>query len=178
MSSVIVLDACCLINLYAADLIGAVDWESTPLVVTPVIRHDETLFLREEHDGVWGKVSLDLGPDIQSGALSEVDRLNPEEVDMKVRFAMQVDDGEAESLAVAYHRGWQLATDDRLAISLAESLDVPVLSTPGLLKAWATGAGVDATDLAGCVAAIERRARYWPGSGHPQYEWWMSVREA
>jgi predicted nucleic acid-binding protein len=53
-----------------------------------------------------------------------------------VNFATEVDDGEAQSLAIAKHRGFVFLTDDRKAVKVAQRPDVAVrtTSTPNILQ--------------------------------------------
>jgi hypothetical protein len=141
MSDIVVLDACCLINLSAADALDTwlgdigLNWMLPEAVV------DEALFLRCASSGFSdhskpesaesAREPILLEQHIQNGLLTVIRPETEEEVVAYVTFAHELDDGEAMALAIAQTRGWQLATDDRKAIRLAGEAGVPVLTTTG-----------------------------------------------
>lgn len=61
-----------------------------------------------------------------------------QEIEDYVNFANEVDDGEAQALAIAKHRSFMLVTDDRKAVKVAQRPDVAVrtTSTPNILQSW------------------------------------------
>lgn len=46
---------------------------------------------------------------------------------------MLVDEGEAEAIALAYERGFQIILDDRQARSVAKNLGISIIGTVGVL---------------------------------------------
>ncbi len=95
-----------------------------------------------------------------------------------VSFAVEMDDGEAASAALAVHRAGTLITDDRKARSVLtrDTPDTPLLTTSQLLKDWAGRARPDPRDLAQALLDIEDRARFRPGRHDPEVAWWQSAR--
>ncbi|MFN0096171.1 MAG: hypothetical protein ACKVVT_15525 [Dehalococcoidia bacterium] len=98
-----------------------------------------------------------------------------EEIVSMVRFARELDDGEAECGAVAQHRGILLATDDRKARRILGEAGVPLTDTPELLKLWATVSGIDGAMVSEVLVAVQRGARFRPRPEHPLYEWWARL---
>lgn len=101
---------------------------------------------------------IDLGPYID-GALTKT-ALSREEIRLFVHLARQVDDGEAQVLAVCANRSLAVATDDRKAQRVATEMGLTVTTTPELVMAWA--ADVQPPSVAAAIADIEWRARFRP----------------
>jgi len=171
----IVIDACCVINLAAAD---AFDTWLPRLRAKWMIPHavvEEALFLRafDEH-GEPGREPIDLGRFIARAMLEVVAPESDEELAAYVAYARDLDDGEAMALSLAESRGWILATDDRRALILAESASVPVLGTPELLRRWVDTEAPEPQLVAETLLQIKQRARYLPGVRSPLFDWWMA----
>lgn len=175
----IIIDACCVINLAAADAFETwlprlgLQWMVPQAVV------DEALFLRvlDEH-GDPGRELIDLGRFIACGLLDVVVPESDDELAAYVAYAIDLDDGEAMALCLAKSRGWTLATDDRRALVLAESASVPVLGTPDILKRWVDSETPDPPLIAETLFRIKQRARYLPGPRSPLFDWWMAYLPA
>lgn len=91
--------------------------------------------------------------------------VSEEERDQFVRFARHLDDGEAQTCALAVvHRG-TVATDDKKALRLLEREGVAALQTPQLLHAWANHSGADAALVTTTLRCIETLASFRPGRG-------------
>jgi hypothetical protein len=183
MSDLVVLDVCCLINLAAADArdtwLGALGlrWMLPEAVLV------EALFLRRS-----GKPAADHGDSnivdptrepimldshLAPGLLTVVRPETEVELAGYVALASELDDGEAMALAIARHRGWHLATDDRKAIRLAGEAGLPVLTTPAVLKRWVDRLSPSAGEIGGALIAIRDRARFLPIGRDPLCDWWM-----
>lgn len=80
-----------------------------------------------------------LQPFIEQGLIRVVSPDTEVEENAFVNFAVELDDGEAVTGAIAMHRYWGIATDDRKArrIFARTSPHVQLLSTPELIKHWA-----------------------------------------
>lgn len=93
-----------------------------------------------------------------------------------VRFAADLDDGEAPVCALALAHGGGVATDDRKArrVLNREAPQVLTVQTPELLYDWALLAEAPAPEIARVLRSIERRARFRPRRGVPRFEWWSS----
>jgi predicted nucleic acid-binding protein len=91
-----------------------------------------------------------------------------------IEIAIDLDDGEAESIAIAEARSYALATDDRKArnIIVGQSLKIELWSTCELLRRWQNECSILDEDLGGILANISRFAKYRPKCGHPDFDWW------
>jgi hypothetical protein len=137
----------------------------------------EVLYLRPlpEEDPQGKLVPVDLSPLFTAGLLQEVTLTAAEEA-LFVRYAQEVDDGEARTAAVAISRGLRVVTDDRAALRLLRGLEPPppVVTTPEWLKLWAEVGEVPAEAVGGVLRRVELCARYRPRRLHPLHDWWNS----
>lgn len=177
----VILDACCLINLYASgqldDILTSI---SKPVFVAQYVWKNEALTvngasaletaLREE--------AIDLKLLIDGGLLKLADLETEEEEALFVSFAASLDDGEAITGAIAAARDWCLATDDKRArnVLVSQVPAVQLLSSPELVKQWADGTGADAETIRGVLHRIERHGHYTPPASHPLYLWWRNYQ--
>ena len=115
---VLLLDASCLLNLYATDRIleiaAALPWQ---LAVVDYVLEQEALYVRtigayEEQEET---VPVDLSPLIDEGLILVVRMETPSEEASFVELAAVLDDGEAVTGAIALSRGHMVAIDDRKA---------------------------------------------------------------
>lgn len=170
----IVVDACCLINLAAADALSTWLPQLGLTFALPRVVVDEALFLRTWNDqDEPSREAIDLQPHIDSGLFDVVAPVGALEIAAFVGHARQLDDGEAMALAIAESRGWTLATDDRKAMAVASASGVVVCGTAGLVRRWVDIHAVDAQELAATLLRIKQRARYLPGVRDPLFDWWM-----
>ncbi len=170
----IVIDACCLINLAAADAFSAWLPQLGLTWMLPQAVADEALFLRACNDqGEPIREPIDLKPHLDSGLFQRVAPEGPAEMAAFVAHARVLDDSEAMALAIAQSRGWMLATDDRKAITVACSVQVAVCGTAELIKCWADTADVTDLTIGETLLRIKRRARYIPNVRDPLCDWWM-----
>jgi predicted nucleic acid-binding protein len=85
-----------------------------------------------------------------------------------------VDDGEAATIALAVHRGLQLATDDRKARKLCTGLDIPEpRRTLALLRAYADALTLRPDQLRDLLINIRDRASFQPPRSDPDHKWWQ-----
>ena len=90
-----------------------------------------------------------------------------------------MDDGEAATGAIAIHRNWAIATDDRQYRSVfkREAPHIQLISTPELVKHWVDNAHPKADIVSQVLKDIETRANYWVRVKDPLFDWWqMSQR--
>lgn len=171
----IVVDACCLINLFATGelrerltLIGG-----TWYIPTAVLA--ETLYLHiEQADGTIDKSPLDLQSFVDDGILLSCSAEAGQELDLYVDLAMRLDDGEAMALAIAKIRRWTFSTDDRKAKRIAGELSVTVLTTPQIMQRWADSATPSAAELRATLRRIESLASFFPSANDPLHAWWRA----
>lgn len=166
------VDACGAINL-AALLDLRTEAQQLPfelLVVQQVA--DEAMFLLEVVDGEYVRVPINLGT-------IRVTELEDGDLELYVRLARGLDDGEAATLAFAYGRQIAVLTDDRKAVRIAGELDpcVPIIGTPELARRWASAGSVAPHDLMRRLVAVESLASFRPRSQDPNFEWWRSITD-
>jgi predicted nucleic acid-binding protein len=171
-----IIDCCSLINLHAG-WGGLTEMKALGLsiyVAEAVL--SEAQFVGEfQPDGSITKVPIDFA---RLRAAQLVDSVKPDseaEVADYVEFSMELDDGEAQSLAIAKHRGFTLLTDDRKAMRIASlpEVGVTVLTTPEVLRQWSE---IDALNLARTpevLSRIQALARFSPRKDSPGAEWWQ-----
>ena len=84
-------------------------------------------------------LSINLRPLVAQGLIRAVSPDSETEENSFVNFAAELDDGEAVTGAIAMHRNWGIATDDRKArrVFARTNPHVQLLSTPELIKHWA-----------------------------------------
>lgn len=181
----IILDACCIINLYASghftEILEAIP---TSVTVATYVQEKETLKIRSsspaEHGMPRRTEQIDLQPAINRGLLLSVSPESEAENATYAEFLDFVDIGEAITGAIAVHRNWAIGSDDRQALSLfaKTASHLQVLSTLDLLKYW-----VDATDLPTHLAQaalqnVRVRGRYEPYARHALRYWWKTILES
>ena len=194
----VALDACCLINLCAAGRILCAGSSSVPgqrggrrgaaaserpgfglglnlHVPSKVI--EETLYILQpdvEDASRLVKSPIDLEHLMAAGFLHRCDFEGQEEVELFVRMAIRLGDGEAACFAIAAKRGWTLATDDRLARRFAADSGSPVITTPELVRLWAENTNVSDEETVTVLQNIQKFAYFTPRANAPEYGWWIS----
>ena len=169
----VVIDACCMINLYAAG-----DLRTRLLTLgkkwyVPSVVVNESLYIHQvQFDGTTIKIAIELQSLIDDGTVHSCDPTEGAELDCYVDFATQIDDGEAMALAIAKSRGWTVATDDRKAIRLAGEHSISVLTTPDLMKSWADSTHAGPDELRQALHHIEQLAAFSPSARDHLHKWW------
>jgi predicted nucleic acid-binding protein len=175
MASIVIQDACVLINLLASgrfeDIAGGCGLR---FAVASVVSQ-EAMYLRNDEAGEL--MLIDLKPLIKKRLLETLTAQSDHEKLRYIELASKLDDGEAESIAIAEARHFALATDDRKARNLiqSEGLKIELWSTCSLLKLWQTKCAISNNDLRGVLITIYQRAKYRPKPGHPDHEWWVKM---
>lgn len=147
MSS-LAIDACCLLNLIAAGNI--LHENSTKLgfsIFVPKVVAKESIYILEPDEDQSGQlVRQEVGMNryVDRKLVSYCDIEGSVEAELYVKFAVQLDDGEAACLAIAKSRSWIMATDDRVARRMATEQSVKVLGTPEIVRAWAQSGAAQA----------------------------------
>jgi len=186
----IFLDACCLINLFATgraeEILAALPHRfavaryvvEEEILEIGVEEADEVAASEDERESLHPLLAELVG----KGTLEKHDVASPEEEAELVRFAAELDDGEAHTCALALVRGARVATDDRKAIRVFGSAwkrqgreGDPVLRTSELLFAWARGHGLGDPEIGPIVRAIARRASFFPPRDDPHFDRWMAL---
>jgi hypothetical protein len=174
---VVILDACVLINLLASGRAEAILSDDQYRFAVCSIVKRESVSLRSV-DSAAPPEEVILDPFCESGCLDVLEPSGGEEETLYVDYAVQVDDGEAMSLALAHSRGLLLATDDRKArrLFLEELGDAArLLTTAAILKAWAKKSRVAGQDLRGVLVRVTQRGRFFPPADDPDYDWWSDA---
>jgi predicted nucleic acid-binding protein len=149
------------------------------VVVTEVVRERELLTLQRLTDENSEDV-IQFETAITKGLLSVVDFNSESEEETFVNYVFELgDDGESATCAIAVHRGWAIATDDKKAISFfqREASHLQILSTLAIVKHWSETRKIPSATLRSALAAIRTRGRYGPHRNHPLLPWWESMME-
>lgn len=177
MSSVrsdLALDADVLMNLLASDHLSDVLAANGSRGLLCPRTEAEVIYLNPRTLGSPPE-AVDLVPYITSGILVRA-VLDAAETATYVQLAAEVDDGEAQVLAVGLHRRLGVATDDRRARRIAARLGVVLLGTPELVVAWANDPRTLAADVSAAIVEIEIRARYRPRVADPNRTAWDALK--
>jgi hypothetical protein len=137
----------------------------------------ESIYLRAP-DANAPPEDVKLDPFVKSKCLTVYALSGDMEQTLYIDYAVDLDDGEAMSLALAFSRGFSMATDDRKArrIFLEEIRDASrLLSTAQILKAWSQKAGLSTGELKKLLLEVSRRGRFSPRPGDPDFSWWSKA---
>jgi predicted nucleic acid-binding protein len=175
MASIVIQDACVLINLLASGRFDDIANGCGFRFAIASIVAQEALFLRNANSGK--PEQIDLQPIIERDILevltveSEVEKLR------YIDMTLDLDDGEAESIAIAETRSFALATDDKKARNIIQrrGLKIELWSTCGLLRYWQSKCSISDNDLGRVLINISSRAKYHPKFGHLDFEWWTKL---
>ena len=180
-TGVLILDASCLLNLYATgtgrliEIAAALPWR---LAVVDYVMDREALYVRTtganaEED----TVPVDLSPLIDAGLLMVLRLENPREQGSFVELAALLDDGEAVTGAIALNRGHAVAIDDRKARRVLgeHAPGMRLVSTLELMRQWSESVPVQ--EVSDALRAMQHKARYIPGQRDPLYSWWRDMME-
>ena len=176
----LLLDASCLLNLYATgrlrEIAAALPYH---LAVADYVLEQEALYtLVADPDGtLLQREPVDLSPLVGKGLIRLMRLEHPDEELAFVDLAALIDDGEAVTGALAFHRGCAVATDDRKARRvLRERVPaVPLVSTLELLELWARESSVSQAELQAAMVSMQTGASYVPGPRDLLYGWWRQV---
>lgn len=174
----LILDADCVINLYASGQMGAV-LATIPRAITVAayVTDKEALYVWSQPDspGEPNKEPIRLQPFIDQGLLQLVQINSEEEAEVTITFASMIrGQGEAITGAIAYCRNWAIVADDKKARRLFayHASHLQLLYTLDLVKYWADSAGASPDQIADALRNIRRCATYTPPADHPLYDWW------
>jgi predicted nucleic acid-binding protein len=116
---------------------------------------------------------VDLQPLLAAESLTVVTATEAE-LDTFVDLTELLDDGEAMTLALAIHRGFAVASDDR-RVARALAGRAPLHSTLDLLRNWVEEYSIDPVEVATLLVDVRERGTYIPGRIHPQRGWWEAA---
>jgi predicted nucleic acid-binding protein len=175
MARSVVLDTSVILNVIAAGPSLAILESLACDCFISTAAASEAIYIRADDPAQPPQV-VSVEPWVQSGKVTVVSPQGTDEEELYVRFAAELDDGEAMSLAICCARRYALATDDRKARRLAKSLmpvAVDLLSTAEMVHRWATSRSVHGEALRKVILAVENRARFRPPQDDPLRPWWM-----
>jgi len=169
-----VLDACSLLNLYAA---GPVLEDLTALGVKLYITDQvggEALFIRRGGSGEASRIQVRCERLVATGVLIGAGSLSDLEQELMVGLVAEgLHDGEASSAAVAECRGWTLLTDDGPARRVVSRRGgVSLITSPEVLYYWSRARKLSPSELGQALDRMERCACYKPPREHPLRGWW------
>jgi predicted nucleic acid-binding protein len=174
----VILDACCVLNFCASgSFIEIIQSLPAQVVVTKVVRDRELLSLQRLADG-GHKDSHQFQEAIRKGIILLEDFNAEQEEATFLNYAAELgDDGESATCAIAVHREWAIATDDRQAISFfrREAPSLQILSTLEIIQHWADVSCVSSAELQVVLMNIRSRGRYVPHRNHPLLRWWVGL---
>lgn len=157
-------------NLLATQQAAAIAATRRLVLVPAVI--NESLFIFAD-DAATRRVQINRDLLISSGLRTLEIELCEEELVAYVGHASQVDDGEAQAIAVAQARRLPLLSDDNGAIRLAAMLNIKVETTLDLSRAWSEGkSDIVVRDA---MHSLRQRANYAPPRSHPLRQWYLSA---
>ncbi len=178
-----IIDACCLINLYASrkpvEIVRAFGGE----FFVPDRVSNEALTIRkpdedkpaEDNAAKYLAEPIDLTEASDAGVIQGCRIEGQTENEHFVRYAMQLDDGEAACLAIAKRRGGRIVTDDKKAIRLATAEQIGVVTTGELVHHWAEVAKPKDDEVAEALRNIELFAHFRLGKSAKYYPWWTRM---
>jgi predicted nucleic acid-binding protein len=167
----LMLDACCVINLLAS---------AREIAILTALPHRCGVVGRVLREGVLRIGDTDgarsLQPLADQGLLDVLELEGNEEEGTFISLAMNLDDGEAATGALAFHRSAILATDDAKAIRIltAEPYHLEIVGTPWLLERWHR-TGVASSEVRETLLRIQEIGRFLPPKRDPLREWWMQM---
>jgi predicted nucleic acid-binding protein len=167
------LDACAVINLYATERIAEiVECIEGRVGIASIVR-GEALYVAGPEE-LEDREIIDLSELADTGLIEILSPETDGELYSFLDFAIDLDDGEAMTLALAMHRDAVVVTDDRKAIQLAgDSIaTVPSLET---IKVWFETQEISAEQQRDILGAVQTRASYTPGRNHPLRNWWDRI---
>ena len=176
----LLLDASCLLNLYATGFLREIaDTLPYQFAVADYVLEQEALhtWVPEPDETREERVPVDLSPLVREGQIHVMRLEHSEEELTFVDLAASIDDGEAMTGALAFHRGCSVATDDRKARRVIREWfpTVPLVSTLELLKLWAQAGSVSEVELQTAMKSMRAGASYVPGHRDSLYAWWREV---
>jgi len=170
--SLLVVDACCWIDLFATGGINEIVAALPYQIVAPRYVAEEEVLTTLSVTGLEERCSF---AQLQAKALVSIWDIETEEEKRElVRFAAHLDDGEASVCALAVVHGGAVATDDRKAIGILRQLapGIQIVQTPELLHSWADRAKIPGDRLRAVLHSVQTRARFTPRRDAPFSDWW------
>jgi hypothetical protein len=169
-------------NLYASGhMAGILNSIGESVYIAAYVNTEEALsvYVVSRESSPEDRERINLISMIEDGLLQVVDLTTIEEASSVIQFtSLRLDDGEAISAAIAVHRDWALATDDRAARRVCRQLhpSTELLTTTEMVRHWASHSNPPPSLLRGVLVMIENKANFVVGASDPMYHWWQSSR--
>lgn len=133
-SAIVIVDASVLINFLAVDRMDLIQRHSCRFLITDHVRHEVIEHYQEQF--------ARLQKALEQGFIEEISVTDPEEVELFAQFAGMASFGygECACIAVAIHRGYTLALDDKKAMKQARCAcpTINILTTQDLVVSMIT----------------------------------------
>ncbi len=179
----IILDACVLMNLYASrELKSILSSISESCAATFYVVNYEALTIlnyKSNKSVPKNEEKIDLETIIAQGLLHLTNFESDQEKKSFLSFSSQrLDDGEAASMAIAKHRNWAFASDDKRATKIMRSFDqnIQIVSTPEILRHWQLVQNPNTLVMKNVIQEIEMRANFTLGRKNPDFIWWQNIK--
>jgi hypothetical protein len=178
----VIVDACCIINLYATDRMGDI-LRAAPVrfAVCSYVKDTEALAVNDgvDTDGNPKQTPVDLQPLVSAGLLEIVvpdwSILSPHIIMLAKGGIRGM--GEKISGAIAHNKDWAIATDDRDAQRKLAALmpRTQIVTTLELVRNWADMENVTTDVLREVLSRIQVRGNYIFPPSHQLYGWAFGV---
>ncbi len=172
----LILDACCIINLYASqrpeEILRALP--TKPVVVAEAVTEETLGVFDGPSDNIRQRSRLIEFQSLVAAGLLTIMPLGEAEEILYVNLSARLDHGEAASMALAIARSWAIATDDRRAASTLQQQapHIQRITTLDMLRHWSIRVGATHAQVAEVLGAVQRYGFYRPPPTHPLYPWW------
>lgn len=134
----------------------------------------ETLFLYADEQRT-SKVQIDAALLQRESIDNDRIALTSAEVALAAQYATEMDDGEAQTLAVAKVRGIEVLSDDNAVARAAPRDGVLHITTLDLLHAWSLIALTQPADVTNAAIGMHHRANYAPPRNHALRAWYVNL---
>ncbi len=173
----IILDASCIINFYASGYFESIIRSlNHKCKIAMYVYKQEALTIYDSK--IKAKESIQLDPFIEN-KLIEIVSPDEDELEAMLYFVnLNLDDGEAYTIAIGKNRNWYIATDDKAAKNKLASLNYSkIIDTPMIIKDWFKTSKIKQDDLSKCLQNIEQNGKFKPSKNHELENWWKENRE-
>jgi predicted nucleic acid-binding protein len=174
----VLLDACCLLNLYASGRFQEIAETFSQLTIADYVVQKEALFIRKQNVNLEtdDKEKVELEPFISSGLIRVISIKSKDENETYIDLASELDDGEAITISLAIHNHYAIATDDRKALRVISNLSsITPISTLELVKKWSDTKKIDDAEIKHVLLNMLFCASYQPSERGPLHNWWKSM---
>ena len=170
----IILDASCIIIFYASGYFESIirSLNQKCKIALYVYKHEALTIYNSK---IKAKELIQLAPFIEN-KLIEIVSPDEDELESMLYFVnLNLDDGEAYTIAIGKNRNWYIATDDKAAKNKLASLNyLKIIDTPMVIKDWFETFKIKQDDLFMCLQNIEQNGKFKPSKTHDLENWWRT----